>query len=83
MGLEEWTSEGRAQYSNGRECCGVSGWRAQLLMGLGEWTSEGKVLYSCVMVCCVCHETKRVLRLNSSVWDWESGLQMEGYCIVV
>ena len=54
----------------------------QLLMGLVEWTSEGRVLYGNGMECCVV-TSERVLRLNNSLWDWESGLQREGCCIVM
>ena len=51
-------------------------------MGLGEWTSEGRVLCSNGMVCCGVTRG-RVLRLNNSLWDWESELQREGCCVVM
>ena len=51
-------------------------------MGLGEWTSEGRVLCSNGIMCCVVMSERALIEYNS-LWEWESGLQREGCCVVM
>ena len=51
-------------------------------MGLGRRTSEGRVLCSNGVKRCVVM-SERALHYYNSLWDWESGLQREGCCVVM